>query len=246
MKKTIRALYEDDALIVFDKRPGLLVIPSVRDPRPTLTDLVNRQYPQNQKRLHPCHRLDRDTSGAIIYAKGKRHQKMMMNLFHGRAVEKTYLAFARGAMRPPAGKIASSVVVQHHTGTTRPRRSSHGRARQGKSALTRYRVLKIHQGFSVVEARPLTGRTNQIRIHFRDRGHPLLGERVYAFGRDFPVKFRRLALHAWRISFCHPVTGRPVRIEAPLPEDMRRFMEKARPAHRRGQDSKKRGRIARK
>jgi len=225
MSKTVRALYEDEYLIVFDKRPGLLVIPSPREQRRTLTDLVNRQYPLPHKRLHPCHRLDRDTSGVIIYAKGKRVQKMVMALFHRQAVEKTYLAFVRGAVKPAAGFIKTPVLPLRYTAKGRPVALRHKGRLKAKFAITRYRALSVQPGYSVIEAQPLTGRTHQIRIHFRDRGHPLLGERVYAFGRDIPVKFRRLALHAFRISFRHPVYHKTVTVESPLPDDMRRFMQ---------------------
>jgi len=227
MDKTIRALFEDDYLIIFDKRPGLLVIPSPRDGKPTLTELVNRQYPLPQKRLHPCHRLDRDTSGVILYAKGKRHQKMLMALFHRHAVEKTYLAFVRGRMKPGSGTIKTAVSSSHYGKRSYPVSFQRKGRPKAKPAVTRYRVLSVRKGYSIVEAYPLTGRTHQIRIHFRDCGHPLLGERLYAFGRDFPVNFRRLALHASKISFRHPVEGRKITVTAPVPDDMRLFMSKS-------------------
>jgi 23S rRNA-/tRNA-specific pseudouridylate synthase len=96
---------------------------------------------------------------------------------------------------------------------------------EGKPALTSYRVVAVKKGYAVVEVRPRTGRTNQIRIHFKGIGHPLLGESKYAFRKDFSIKFKRVALHAGLIELVHPVTGKKLVVEAPVPEDMKRMME---------------------
>ena len=90
-------------------------------------------------------------------------------------------------------------------------------------AVTRYKIIEIRRGFTVVEVHPVTGRTNQIRIQFSEIGHPLVGERKYAFGKDFQLKFRRTALHAGSLSFKHPVFKNKIKIQSPLPEDMEQF-----------------------
>lgn len=219
MQKTIKVLYEDEHLVVFDKPSGVLSIPTPKNERNTLIDLVNQTQPAGvEGRLHPCHRLDRDTSGAILFARGKRMQQAMRAEFERNGIKKVYIAFVRGQLKARQGQIDLPVKDFHQK-----RFGAHSRP---KPALTAYRVMSEAEGFSVVEVRPLTGRTNQIRIHFREIGHPLLGERLYAFGRDFPVKFRRLALHASELSFRHPVNKKKIRVTSELPEDMNKFLEK--------------------
>src|SRR3989338_4109846 len=214
MTKTIKVLYEDDQLVVFDKPAGVLVIPSPRKETNTLFGLVNSGLTLHK--LHPCHRLERETSGAIIFAKGKQNQQLMMEQFQHGAVEKKYIAFVRGHLKPPQGEIKIPIKDFHQ--------SKFQRHVKPKPATTRYRVLAVKKKFSVVEVTPLTGRTNQIRIHFSAIDHPLLGERIYAFGKDFDIKFRRVALHANEIRWRHPVTQQPVQVISELPEDMKNFV----------------------
>lgn len=215
----VKVLYEDKDFIVFDKPSGLLVIPSPHKTQQTLVQLANEQCrSQPPVRLYPCHRLDRETSGVIIFAKGKKNQQSLMRDFEQKRIDKTYTAFVRGRLNEVQGLIQKPVFDYHER--------KFARRPQARSAVTRYRVIDERRGFSVVEAVPLTGRTNQIRIHFKLIGHPLLGERIYAFGKDFSVKFRRLALHAAEISFRHPVTGKNITVASPLPEDMKNFLEK--------------------
>jgi len=217
MSRTIDVLYEDDQLIVFDKPAGLLVIPSPNKEPHTLTSIVNTQCAQEgETRLHPCHRLDRETSGAIIYAKGKKNQQLMMQEFQRHRVKKQYIAFVRGKIKPPEGEIRGAVKDKH--------KQKYAARARAPEAVTRYRVKEVRRGYSVVEVYPLTGRTNQIRIHFKDIGHPLLGERVYAFGKDFEVKFRRVALHARQLIWYHPVLKKSITVESPLAKDMSEFL----------------------
>jgi RluA family pseudouridine synthase len=216
MARTIQVLYQDDQYIAFDKPPGLLVIPSPSSPKPTLTDIVNSGDARGF-RLHPCHRLDRETSGVILFAKGKKHQQRMMGEFRKAAVKKRYIAFVRGRPAFPSGRISRPVSDHYEKIRRRP---------VSRPAVTDYRVLASGSAFSVLEVFPRTGRTHQIRIHLRDFGHPLLGERLYAFGRDFPVKFPRLALHAAELRWRHPVQRAQIVITADLPRDMQDFWER--------------------
>lgn len=219
MLTSVAVLYEDDDLVAFDKPAGWLVIPSPHGETHTLTSFVNAQRPDGGARLHPCHRLDRDTSGVILYAKGKAVQARMMAAFQKGAVAKIYTAFVRGVPSPLKGTLDRPVRDYHHA------RRFRGDTGRGIPAVTHYRVLERFEGFSVVEVRPVTGRTNQIRIHFSQIGHPLLGERLYALGRDFPVKFRRLALHAAQLSWRDPRSGRTVTAVSPLAPDMQNFLK---------------------
>ncbi|MCK5214966.1 MAG: RluA family pseudouridine synthase [Candidatus Omnitrophica bacterium] len=217
MQKTIEVLYDDDCLVVFNKPSGLLVIPSPKKEKTTLTSIVNDSGQETKGKWHPCHRLDRDASGLIIFAKGKKRQQLMMREFKENAVEKKYIAFVRGQLEKKTGEIAKGIKDFHQ--------NKFARHSMPKKAVTRYRVLKQSEDFSVVEVQPVTGRTNQIRIHFSDIGHPLLGECVYAFRKDFKVNFRRLALHALSLTWQHPELKKKIEVSSLLPEDMKKFLK---------------------
>lgn len=203
-----KIVYEDDSIIVIDKPSGVLVVPTPKKETNTLTDLINRELDERgvEVNAYPCHRIDRETSGLIIYAKGRAVQQAMMEEFRKRSVKKTYIAFVHGTVKKKFDTITSSIYNRNK--------------RRCDDAVTKYKVLGTKGLFSVIEVEPLTGRTNQIRIHMKSIGHPLVGETVYAFRKDFKLRFKRVALHAARIEFIHPASGSRVSFEAPLPEDM--------------------------
>lgn len=206
--ETIPVVYEDDWLLVVDKPAGLLTIPTPRKESNTLTNILNTcaQEQGETFRLHPCHRLDRETSGLIIYAKGKSLQQKMMQAFKERQVHKTYIAFVQGALHEQQGEIKKPI--------------------EGESALTRYKAIEQRKGFTIVEARPVTGKTNQVRLHFKYLGHPILGDTKFAFRRDFSIKAKRLCLHAAALEFLHPVTHKQIRLHAALPRALKELLER--------------------
>jgi len=212
-------MFENEHGVVFNKPAGLVVIPTPKKEARTLLSVVNQQYrsDQNSFKLHPCHRIDRDTSGLIIFAKGKRHQQLMMDQFKKRKVRKRYTAFVHGALKKKEGEIRSNI-----RGFEQKR---YRRRVPAKSALTCYKVVKTKQHFSVVDVEPVTGRTNQIRIHFSNIGHPLVGERKYAFAKDYNLKFKRAALHAAFLQWKDPVDHKTITVESPLSEDMEKFIK---------------------
>jgi len=205
--RSFKIIYEDKSIIVVDKPAGMLVIPTPKKETHTLTVLLNRQLDARgiQVNAYPCHRLDRETSGLIVYAKGKKVQKLMMDKFKEHKIKKYYLAFVHGRFNRGAGIIDQS--IEH------------------KGATTKYIVLEQRNNFSVVEIEPITGRTNQIRIHFKTIGHPLVGERKFAYAKDYKLKFRRAALHAAKIEFIHPLTNKSLSFSASLPLDMKVLLE---------------------
>lgn len=208
MLKNIKVIFQDQYLLVIDKSPGQLVIPTPKEETNTLTAILNREFTQskNSAKIYPCHRLDRETSGVIIFAKGKSTQQKVMQQFHRQEVKKTYLAFVQGRLKYSKGIIEFPI--------------------KARCAITEYKCTKFDErGFSVVEIKTLTGRTNQIRIHFKMIGHPLLGERRFAFAKDYKLKFRRAALHANMIQFRHPYSNNLLEFQAPLAEDMKLFLE---------------------
>ncbi|TRZ96254.1 RNA pseudouridine synthase [bacterium] len=198
--------YEDEYLLILDKPSGLLTIPTPKKESRTLTSILNDELKVKGLgyRLHPCHRLDRETSGLVIYAKGKAAQKEMMEVFRRREVKKKYLAFIQGSLIKEKGQINFPI--------------------EGKSSITQYTVIQRKKDFDIVEVTPLTGRTNQIRIHFKQIGHPLVGETKYAFRRDYKLKAKRLCLHAQSLEFNHPVSRKPICLYIDLPEKLKDFL----------------------
>lgn len=197
LEHNIPIVYEDDWILIADKPAGLLTVPTPRREKRTLTSILN---------LYPCHRLDRDTSGLIVYSKVKSVQKKMMDEFRHKNVKKTYIAFVRGAIMKNSGRIDMPIA--------------------GAYAATEYKVIQKKKDFTVLEVYPLTGRTNQIRIHFKNIGCPLLGENRFAFRRDFKLKAKRLCLHAKGLKFFHPITRKFLSLSTPLPKDMQDFLDK--------------------
>ncbi|MCX5711405.1 MAG: RluA family pseudouridine synthase [Candidatus Omnitrophica bacterium] len=203
----IPIVYEDDYLVVVDKPAGLLSVPTPKNESRTLTSILNDDLKAKgiTYRLHPCHRLDRETSGLMIYAKGKTLEQKMMEEFKQRRVKKSYIAFTQGQVAADFGEIKAPI--------------------EGKNALTGYKVIERKNDFTVIKAEPKTGRTNQIRIHFKHIGHPIVGDDRFAFRRDFKLRAKRLCLHAEGLEFLHPQTGKSIKLRAPLPEFMEEFLK---------------------
>jgi RluA family pseudouridine synthase len=192
------------------------VIPTDKNEHHTLVNIVNQQV--NEGHLYPAHRLDRDTSGVILFAKGKSAQEKLMQFFKDKQVHKTYIAFVHGRVAQPRGKIRIPVKDLHQR--------KFARHLPAQSALTNYEVEDYYKDFTVVKVMPITGRTNQIRIHFAKIGHPLVGEDQYVFRRDFALRFRRTALHALRLEWPAMTGGHMIKVEAPLADDMAGFLIK--------------------
>jgi len=204
----IPVVYQDDWLLIVDKPQGLLSVPDDFQINRNLAGILNDDLKAKQAvyKLYPCHRLDRETSGLIIFAKGKLAQEKMMQMFKAKSVHKQYTAFVHGVLPKPVGQISYAL--------------------EGKSALTKYKVVREYGNFSVVEVTPLTGRTNQIRVHFKKIGHPLVGESKFAFRKDFALRFKRVCLHAGSLMFIHPFTGKQISLRTDLPVDMQGFLLK--------------------
>ncbi len=196
-------LFEDESILVVDKPSGLLTVATPKKEKHTLSSLLH---------AYPAHRLDRETSGVILFGKTKKAQQLLMDGFRKHTVKKRYIAFVHGRLPQRSSVIDKKVQDNPYE--------------PPKQALTKYKVLEYRDGFSVVEVIPLTGRTNQIRIHFKQIGHPLVGERRFAFAKDFAIKFRRVALHASDIEFTHPINGQRIHFHSELPDDMQEFLRK--------------------
>jgi 23S rRNA pseudouridine1911/1915/1917 synthase len=223
-------VYEDDQIVVLNKPPGLLAVPLPRerrsDARSVLEDL-EAYLGRNRRRPFVVHRIDRDTSGLVVFAKTLADQTTLKAQFKRREPERVYLAIVYGYPSPPAGTWRDTLVwdtralIQKETSPRDPR---------GKPAECHYRVVELLAGAALIEVSLVSGRRNQIRIQARLRGHTLVGERRYVYGPDElrPIAFARQALHAYRLAFRHPSGGRAMRFEAPLPADLSALLEQLR------------------
>jgi 23S rRNA pseudouridine1911/1915/1917 synthase len=224
---TLQFLHDDAFFSIINKPPAMLSHPSVKERDGTLINalLAHPAFaapdapPGNRPIL--MHRLDRDTSGVIVVAKNNHAAKKIFPLFNERKIEKTYCALVVGVPDPDVGEVRAP-IGRHPALWPRWRIMD-----DGKPSHSTYRVLKKFVGCSLVELRPVTGRTHQLRIHMAHIGHPILGDHVYGnqpnkrFESEFPdLKAPRQMLHAARIAFTHPFTKQPVSVEAPSPNDI--------------------------
>lgn len=208
-------LYEDEIFLVVNKPAGMIVHPTHRAARDTLVHAVAGYFERRGEvaGIHPLYRLDRDTTGIIILAKSARIQHVMTQ-HHGQ-IYREYLALVQGYLDCPSGRIDMPIGRDLS-------KANHWQVREdGKHALTEYETIALWPSYSLLKIHLLTGRTHQIRVHFAALGHPLLGDAAYGSTCDVIL---RQALHAWRVHFRHPDTGREIHIEAPIPEDMRRLI----------------------
>lgn len=225
----LTVLFEDADLVVLDKPAGLVVHPGAGRPVGTLVHRLVARYPElvgvgGPGRPGIVHRLDRETSGLLVVARNDAAYRALVRAFAEREVDKVYLAVVHGRPKSDRGEIEAP-IARHPTDrkrmAVRPR---------GKAARSSYRVLASAPGASLLAVTIHTGRTHQIRVHLKHAGLPIVGDPVYGghAARNLPAHqrrlldgFRRPALHAWRLAFRHPRTGGDVRIEAPIPEDLR-------------------------
>lgn len=228
----LAVLYEDEHLIAIDKPAGLVVHPGAGRRSGTLVHRLLAAYPDlsgvgGPDRPGIVHRLDRDTTGVLIVARTQEAHRTLSRAFARRRVEKTYLALAWGT--PPPEMIVDAPVGRHPTQRTRMTVLPEGRP--ARSIVSR---LALAAGVAALAVRIETGRTHQIRVHLKHRGHPLLGDPVYGEKRwrdlEEPRRsvvraFPRPALHAWRLVVPHPATGERLALEAPPPPDLLRLWE---------------------
>jgi 23S rRNA pseudouridine1911/1915/1917 synthase len=227
----LRIIYEDDWLLVLDKPPGLLAVPLARrEEAASVYDHVEEYLrTRGKRRPHVVHRIDRDTSGLVVFAKHARAQERLKDQFRRREPERVYLAVVYGHPDPREGTWRDHLVWDDDALI---QKETHPRDPRAKDAISYYRVVESFRDASLIEVRLHTGKRNQIRLQARLRGHTLVGEQRYVYGPESlrPIEFPRQALHAWRLAFRHPEDGRPLRFEAPLPDDLERLLAQLRGA----------------
>ncbi len=221
-------VYEDRVLLVINKPAGLLSVPLPnKSAEPSVYDQLERYLRPQRRRPFVVHRIDRDTSGLVVFAKDPRTQQALKKQFIQREPDRIYLALVYGHPDPTEGTWRDHLVWDRKALI---QKRTHPRDPQGAEALCAYSVVERFRDASLLEVRLETGKRNQIRIQARLRGHTLIGERRYVFGPEQlrPIPFARQALHAYRLKFRHPVDGRELRFEAPLPDDFRQLLDRLR------------------
>jgi 23S rRNA pseudouridine1911/1915/1917 synthase len=209
----VPVVFEDEHLLVVDKPAGLVVHPGAGNPAGTLVNaLLGRAIAGGEDPSRPgvVHRLDRDTSGLMVLAKGEPAYSRLVEMMSERMVERIYRAVVVGEGLPETGTVDAPVGRDPENPTLMA-------AGVGRPAVTRFEVLGEAAGHAMLRVRPQTGRTHQIRVHLSAIGHPVYADPLY--GRAIPG--RRLWLHAENLAFVHPVSGEGLRFEAPIPNDLR-------------------------
>jgi 23S rRNA pseudouridine1911/1915/1917 synthase len=217
----LKIVYEDKDLLVIDKPAGLPVHPAPGHPSHTLVNAVLSHLPSLEKEagsLRPgiVHRLDKDTSGLIIVAKNRLAQANLSQQFKNRIVKKTYITLVQGKLTPEKGIIEAAI------GRDPSHRQRMAIVAKGREARTEYRVIKYIGNYSLLEIKPETGRTHQIRVHLAAIGFPVVGDITYGLKSS---RFPRQFLHASKITFKLPSTGKEITLESPLPPDLQEALK---------------------
>ncbi|MDY5651582.1 MAG: RluA family pseudouridine synthase [Paludibacteraceae bacterium] len=245
----LRIVYEDDDLIVVNKQPGLLTVAATPGSSETTAYSILRAYVKKQNAragIYVVHRLDRETSGLLVFARSEELQHYMRQYWRELVTERTYIALTEGVLSPREGKITTWLTEDKRNAVVYSSPVDDG----GDIAITNYKVLKTTttpphpspQGresgsrhfsslegrsggvtYSLVELHLETGRTNQIRVHLASKGCPVVGDRKYGHGNESsPID--RLCLHAKVLAFIHPVTEKTIRFESPVPKEFNRVL----------------------
>jgi len=223
-------VYEDDDLVVINKPAGLVVHLGTGIEGGTLVNALLARYPEvafmqnGEGRQGIVHRLDKDTSGLLMIARNDPTQRALVKQFQERTVHKRYIALLEHVPKTPTGRIEAPI------GRDRTQRRRMAVVREGKPAMTEYRVTDTHfrDDYALVDVDILTGRTHQIRVHMAFIGCPVVGDRVYGH-RKQRVGLKRHFLHAAHLQFTHPRTNQPMQFESPLPPELRAVLDKLRP-----------------
>lgn len=221
----LKIIYEDPYVIVINKEAGQVVHPGAGNYSGTLVNALLAYYPSirdvgEKERPGIVHRLDKDTSGVVIFAKTEKAYKWLVNQFKNRKTEKAYLALVDGKPPTPTGRIEAPIVRDRKDRT----RMTVGLQGQGKKAVSEYFTIEEFRQHTYLEVHPITGRTHQIRVHLRYLDIPVVGDTLY--GRRHPsIKTDRFFLHAKSLSIKLPGERVPRTFNADLPEDLRKILE---------------------
>ena len=212
----LKIVYEDEYIIVAEKKQGLLTVPAHEGSRElTCFSLLKKYVRQANPRagIYVVHRLDRETSGLLVFARSPELQNYMRDYWRDLVTKRTYVAVAEGVMPKEEDTITTWLTEDPKTTMVYSSPVDDG----GKKAVTHYKVVKNNERFSLLELNLETGRTNQIRVHLASIGHPVVSDRKYGSQQEAPID--RLALHARILEFIHPVLEKQMHFETPVPRD---------------------------
>tara|TARA_Y100000590_G_C15653910_1_gene989873 strand:- start:507 stop:1244 length:738 start_codon:yes stop_codon:yes gene_type:complete len=237
--KNIKILHEDKDLIVIDKPSGLTVHPGAGQKDGTLANFLQKKYENNLSNISGkdrpgiVHRLDKDTSGLLIVAKNNKTHKLLVEKFEKREIDRFYLAIVWGLLNKASGNFEMNIGRN-----PKNRKKFSTFESGGKKAITSYKVKKIFSNVaSLVKCKLLTGRTHQIRVHFSSSGNSLIGDKKYGKKKiklirnvdknikNYLISFKRQALHAYFLSFIHPIKNNRITIKSKLPSDFNNLVE---------------------
>lgn len=209
----LEIVFEDECMLVLNKPAGLPVHPSILHFEDSLSNGVKAYFEKNQIncKIRPVNRLDKDTSGLVIFAKNQYIQECLIKQMETHEFQKSYLAFLAGNLEKNSGVINAPIARKENSIIEREINPN------GQNAITEYKLIKNFKNYCLVEFTLKTGRTHQIRVHSKHIGHPILGDWLYGSTSNL---ISHQALHAYKISFIHPVTKKAMVFEIPLPNDM--------------------------
>ncbi|WP_304736074.1 RluA family pseudouridine synthase [Duncaniella muris] len=216
--RRLKLVYEDDDIIVVNKGYGLLSMGTDKIKEGTaysiLREYLKWQDPRNK--LFIVHRLDRDTSGLMVFAKNQEAKDKLQHNWNNMVIARKYLAVVEGRPESEEGEVRSYLAENSHFEVY-----STDKPEEGQLAVTRYRTLRSRNGYSLMEVSLDTGRKNQIRVHMKDLGHPIAGDRRYG-AKSSPI--HRMALHAQTLRFIHPMTRKDMNFSTPVPASFARMV----------------------
>lgn len=219
MHPKLRIIYEDSDLIVVEKKEGLLTVTTGTGLEMTAFSILKNYVKKSSSanKIYTVHRLDRETSGVLLFSKNRDIQHFLRNNWHEIVTKRVYSAVVEGRVMKEKDRIVSWLTENEVSLKIKSSPYDNG----GKQAITNYKRVKFSEDYSLLEIELETGRKNQIRVHMESIGHPIVGDRKYGSS----VNIGRLALHAQVLEFYHPATGELVRFETPVPKEFMRLVK---------------------
>ena len=212
-----RIIYEDEQMLVYNKAAGHSMMATEKSSEANLTDELKKLY----RYIEPVHRLDKQTSGLICFAKDSKSLKELMRQFKDKEVEKEYEAILDGLWSPKKqGRIETEMQMAKKIGAMQVWQVAPRKTSRSKQAITDYKLLASYKKYSHISLRPITGRTHQLRVHMAHLGYPILGDAIYADCFKSGLLFERHLLHASKLSLKQPLTGKTLKFNAPRPKEL--------------------------
>ncbi len=211
----IEILYKDLSLIIIIKPKGLLSVPLDTGHEYNVLEELRKHF--NTQNIYPVHRIDKETSGIMIFARGKKSTLILNKMFKTHDFSRVYTAIVLGNVKNDKGIWESKLIEEknYHVHSTK-------NENEGRTSITHYKVLKRNKKYSLLELLLKTGRKHQIRVHCREAGHPIVGDKRYGSKLNNPIF--RICLHASLLEFHHPITGKKMSFQAPLPKEFKKLL----------------------